>query len=162
MCAGAASFEPGGFPKSSLTADGDTMAYRAGAEIMGREFVDVHWTYLDNPAWGVFQRHTLLHNPWPLKLYPLTTFRVPMPRSTFRNALGDSVGGTGLEIGSNLIFEAHAGRAPVFMQLPTPGLSELWMETLVGGASAGWRSTRSRCPKSGKQILISPTRIDTH
>ena len=42
MCAGAGGFKPAGFPICSITFDGDAMAYRAGAEITGKEFVDTH------------------------------------------------------------------------------------------------------------------------
>lgn len=51
MCAGPASFKPlgMGYPCSSTTADGDAMAYRAGAEISGKEFNDAHPSRAFNP-----------------------------------------------------------------------------------------------------------------
>ena len=51
MCAGPASFKPlgMGYPCSSATADGDAMAYRVGAEISGKEFVDSHGGQGENP-----------------------------------------------------------------------------------------------------------------
>ena len=57
MCAGAGAFKPSGFPVSSLTSDGDAMAYRVGAEISGKEFVDTHDATMKDPAdcwkgWG--------------------------------------------------------------------------------------------------------------
>jgi succinate dehydrogenase/fumarate reductase flavoprotein subunit len=57
MCAGAGAFKPNGFPVSSLTSDGDAMAYRIGAEITGKEFADTHDTVAKDPAdcwkfWG--------------------------------------------------------------------------------------------------------------
>ena len=50
LCAGAGGFKPNGFPISSVTHDGDAMAYRAGAEIGGKEFVDFHYTGTEHPA----------------------------------------------------------------------------------------------------------------
>ncbi len=134
---GVVSFKPSGFPVASLTGDGDAMAYRVGAGITGKEFVDVHWTYADHPAWGIFQTHKFLHHPWPMKLYPFSRMPVPLPRSLFKNVKGDTVGGVGLETGSNIVFEAHEGRAPVFMQSPVPGTKFIYHRELVGGASCG-------------------------
>jgi len=50
ICTGGSSFKPNGYPINSLTADGDAMAYRIGAEIGGKEFNDTHWTYFENPS----------------------------------------------------------------------------------------------------------------
>jgi succinate dehydrogenase/fumarate reductase flavoprotein subunit len=50
MCAGAGSFKAPGFPIQSLTSDGDAMAYRAGAVISGKEWIDFHTTSVDTPA----------------------------------------------------------------------------------------------------------------
>jgi succinate dehydrogenase/fumarate reductase flavoprotein subunit len=51
MAAGPASFKPlgMGYPCSAATADGDAMAYRAGAEISGKEFNDAHGARGANP-----------------------------------------------------------------------------------------------------------------
>lgn len=50
MCAGAGAFKAPGYPIHSLTSDGDAMAYRAGAVITGKEWVDFHWTSSETPA----------------------------------------------------------------------------------------------------------------
>lgn len=57
MCTGAGGFKPNGFQVCSLTFDGDAMAYRIGAKISGKEFVDTHDTDPASPAycWGQWQ-----------------------------------------------------------------------------------------------------------
>jgi succinate dehydrogenase/fumarate reductase flavoprotein subunit len=50
MCAGAGSFKSPGFPLQSLTSDGDAMAFRAGAVISGKEWIDFHSTSVETPA----------------------------------------------------------------------------------------------------------------
>ena len=42
ICTGGSGFKPHGWPIHELTADGDAMAYRVGASITGKEFVDPH------------------------------------------------------------------------------------------------------------------------
>lgn len=57
LCTGAGGFKPNGFQVCSLTFDGDAMAYRVGAKISGKEFVDTHFTLKSAPAycWGQWQ-----------------------------------------------------------------------------------------------------------
>ncbi len=50
MAAGAGSFKAPGFPIQGLTSDGDAMAYRVGAVISGKEWIDFHFTSAENPA----------------------------------------------------------------------------------------------------------------
>jgi len=54
LCTGAGGFKPNGFQVCSLTFDGDAMAYRIGAKISGKEFVDTHGALAEAPAycWG--------------------------------------------------------------------------------------------------------------
>ncbi|VGO20322.1 FAD-dependent oxidoreductase [Pontiella sulfatireligans] len=42
LCTGASGFKPSGWQIGGLTSDGDAMAYRVGAEITGKEWVDGH------------------------------------------------------------------------------------------------------------------------
>ena len=98
MCTGAGTFKSYGFPISCLTFDGDAMAYRVGAEITGKEFVDTHFTIAEHPAacwlqWGRM-RHGL--------------FKGGAPRW----------GGHGLNLGLEL--QAHAGEIPAQLG-PPPG-----------------------------------------
>ncbi|MBW1913772.1 MAG: FAD-binding protein [Deltaproteobacteria bacterium] len=95
LCSGSGAFKPSGFPISPLTHDGDTMAYRVGAEISGKEFVDFHWTHWENPAdvWGNWGRM------WGEGLH----------YSTFRPG-----GNSGPPpVGQSL--QAHSGEVPLFM-----------------------------------------------
>ncbi len=57
LCTGAGGFKPNGFQVRSLTFDGDAMAYRIGAKISGKEFVDTHGTLTSYPAfcWGQWE-----------------------------------------------------------------------------------------------------------
>ena len=50
LCSGAGAFKTPGYYTNSLTSDGDSMAYRIGAEITGKEFNDTHWTHWLDPA----------------------------------------------------------------------------------------------------------------
>jgi succinate dehydrogenase/fumarate reductase flavoprotein subunit len=90
MCTGAGSFKPYGYPIASLTSDGDAMAYRAGAEITGKEFPDDHWTFLKRPFALVQLLDAANLARWPLRLYPGTKFPLPNPPDAFVNRLGDA------------------------------------------------------------------------
>ncbi|NIV39108.1 MAG: FAD-binding protein [Anaerolineae bacterium] len=114
LCAGAGAFKPPGWPIHDLTSDGDAMAYRAGAAITGKEFVDPHMMSAENP--GPRRR------AWRPG---------PPPRPRIVNAEGDEVPGRGT-LFINLEFEVHAGRGPIAVTLPDGSLGEI-----VGGASSG-------------------------
>ncbi len=74
MCAGPASFKPlgMGYACCSATADGDAMAYRAGAEISGKEFNDAHSASARNPFSTVENERELstngIHKISPIKM----------------------------------------------------------------------------------------------
>lgn len=105
LCSGSGAFKTSGFPISPLTHDGDGMAYRIGAEISGKEFVDFHWTHWENPAdiwsnWGRMWGEGLGRNGQP------GTFR-PGQR-TGPPPVGQSI-------------QAHAGNVPQIMRRPPGG-----------------------------------------
>jgi len=65
LCTGAGGFKPSGFQICSLTFDGDAMAYRIGAKISGKEYVDTHSGGSENPAycWGGWSRNWTIGMP---------------------------------------------------------------------------------------------------
>ena len=50
LCTGSGSYGPVGYPSMGCTFDGDAMAYRAGAAITGKEYVDSHPTGRETPG----------------------------------------------------------------------------------------------------------------
>ncbi len=111
LCSGCSSFKPDGWPVSELTGDGEAMAFRAGAEIAGKEFNEIKSGSALFPA----VTHGLIFwqknepvvsdepDPGPPQCQPLKGV----------NAEGTEVYGL---VGSNFIeleLEAHAGRAPI-------------------------------------------------
>ena len=113
MCAGAGGFKPPGWPISELTADADAMAYRAGAEITGKEFADTHPTSAEHPAYLGFSKR-----------------RGRPPFGKLINAEGNEIPGRGT-LFLDMEFEAHAGRAPITMETPEGN------SIRIGGASSG-------------------------
>jgi succinate dehydrogenase/fumarate reductase flavoprotein subunit len=133
LCVGGCGFKPSAYPPIvQLTADGEAMAYRAGAEILGKEFVDTHSTRMDTPI-GI--PNMLGRN----KEVPdeLKVLLGPGRGNPEVNANGDKLperpaeashyGYTYLE----REFEAHAGRAPIYTPTPTGD------KEVVGGACLG-------------------------
>jgi len=101
LCSGAGGFKSPGWPIHALTADGDSMAYRIGAEITGKEFTDPHPTGAEHPAHFDFGRR----------------IRTGAIRGTIFNAEGNEVRGPG-PLFLDMEFEAHAGRAPLTLETP--------------------------------------------
>jgi succinate dehydrogenase/fumarate reductase flavoprotein subunit len=106
LCTGAGGFKPCGFQIGSLTFDGDAMAYRIGAKISGKEFVDTHDTSAATPAYcaGTPQQRN-----WSLGL----------PEATDGPLEG---GGMALDLTS--FHSAHEGNIPVTMQGGAPPSSD--------------------------------------
>ncbi len=119
LAAGAGGFRPTNWPINNLTSDGDCMAYRLGAEITGKEFADPHAGFGDRAGHMGFGRYG----------------RVPeggRPRMGRRvNAEGDPVGSAGT-LFLDLDFEAHAGRAPIYVEYEGGE-----RHPVVGGAASG-------------------------
>ncbi|MBN1625141.1 MAG: FAD-binding protein [Deltaproteobacteria bacterium] len=142
MCVGACGFKPAGYPPlAQLTCDGEAMAYRAGAEILGKEFVDTHFTRGDIPN-TISRRRSIanigmvsedLRDIIGVKEPPTIVGRGPIPERI--NAEGKKILESDRGEGASrytysylqLEFEAHAGRAPI---------SSNGKET-VGGACLG-------------------------
>jgi succinate dehydrogenase/fumarate reductase flavoprotein subunit len=119
LAAGAGGFRPTNWPINNLTSDADCMAYRVGAEITGKEFADPHAGFGDRAGHMGFGRFG----------------REPdggKPRMGRRvNAAGEPVGSAGT-LFLDLDFEAHAGKAPIYVELEGGE-----RHPLVGGASSG-------------------------
>jgi len=140
VCTGASSFKPAGFPLSSVTGDGVAMAYRVGAEVIGKEFNDMHWTSADHPAAVDYRR--LVRRP--------ETRRSPRRRVVI-NAEGDEVKILrGHPSFMEMELEAHAGRAPLY-QITTETEGK---RSVIGGAGAGYGG-------SGEGIWIINTKCAT-
>ncbi len=110
MCSGCASYRPDGWPVSELTADGEVMAYQAGAEITGKEWNEMKSTSADYPA------VTMGMSLW---MKPPVDMPLDLGPPQVQVIKGFNVDGQELPglAGSNFMeleFEAHAGRAPVF------------------------------------------------
>ena len=118
LAAGAGGFKALGWPIAGLTADGDAMAYRAGATITGKEFVDPHTCPADRAGMMAFGRFG-------------------RPGDDGRPRFGPVVNAEGAEVPRagtlflQLEFEAHAGRAPLTMKLEDGDVP------VVGGAASG-------------------------
>jgi succinate dehydrogenase/fumarate reductase flavoprotein subunit len=133
LCVGGCGFKPAAYPPIiQLTADGEAMAYRAGAEILGKEFVDTHSTRMDTPIGipNMLGRNKDVPDELKVLLGPgrgNPEVNAEGDKLPDRPAEASHYGYTYLE----REFEAHAGRAPIYT--PTPDGSK----EVVGGACLG-------------------------
>jgi len=109
ISAGGGGFRPLGYPTHELTADGHAMAYRAGAEITGKEFVSPSGTRADSPGWPPSY---IMFTHGPSAVMP-GGYR---QATRLINAEGDEVPIRGMAWhgGLDAHYEVHAGRAPLF------------------------------------------------
>jgi succinate dehydrogenase/fumarate reductase flavoprotein subunit len=130
MTSGASGFKPHGFMIGNLTGDGDSMAYRAGAEVSGKEFQDPHWASAEHPATGPTFGPKGKNGPPKGK-----EAKVPQPR--FVNGAGELLperpaGASGYPFAyMDLEFFNHTGQGPISVQTPSGNIP------IVGGASLG-------------------------
>ncbi|MFC1909435.1 FAD-dependent oxidoreductase [Chloroflexota bacterium] len=110
ISAGGGGFRPMGYPTHELTADGHVMAYRAGAEIIGKEFLSPHSPSPEHPGWP------------PMYLIFSSGHSAALPGGWIDrklvNAEGDEVPSRGMAWHGwiDAEYEAHAGRAPLFKE----------------------------------------------
>ena len=131
LCVGACGFKPAGFPPLvQLTCDGEAMAYRAGAEIGGKEFVDTHYTRLDMP--GMIGRRSIsdkleaIFGRGPGNALTSKLYNAEGNPADIRPAGASEYWFTYLQ----REIEAHEGRAPIIQQTERAG-------EVVGGAALG-------------------------
>lgn len=117
ICAGAGGFKPWSWPISALTFDGDSMAYRAGAAITGKEYMDTHGSRAKNPAYKGFSQTVKRKSHEHTK-------RVTV------NAESEQLENRGT-LFLDMEFQAHAGKAP-FYAVTDDGKNEV-----IGGGSSG-------------------------
>jgi succinate dehydrogenase/fumarate reductase flavoprotein subunit len=117
LCVGHCGYKPAGYPALvQLTGDGEAMAYRAGAEILGKEYSDTHTTSMEYAS--LCGRVRLPDNLEPRLGREEVLLKHGM-FDTLMNAEGNKVGarppGASNYKFSYLLmeFEAHAGRAPI-------------------------------------------------
>lgn len=133
ICVGACGFKPAGYPPIvQLTCDGEAMAYRAGAEILGKEFVDTHYTRTDAPVGTPNMLGRLENVPDEMKVL-IGPGRGRPEINAEGKKLPDRPAGASRYLYTylELEFEAHAGRAPIYAPTPSGYIG------VVGGACLG-------------------------
>ncbi|MCP3964821.1 MAG: FAD-binding protein [Lentisphaerae bacterium] len=128
MCAGAAGFKPNGWPIHELTGDADALAYRVGAKVLGKEFIDTHSGSKEHPAFLNFAED-------------MQPGAKPMTGVKFKrvfNAEGNPLEFTGTALWLSKEFEIHAGRGPVSAEMPDGSIV-----AFAGGTSLGMASHKT-------------------
>ena len=102
IAAGAGSFKQAGLPTHYWTSDGESIAFRAGAVITGKEFEMKGFTMADYPAWRGHGMAAMAK----LKKYV--------------NAEGKTLGR------EDIIDEVHEGRGPIYWDVDDATPEEAW------------------------------------
>lgn len=113
LCVGACGYKPNGYPAlMQLTGDGEAMAFRAGAALMGKEFPDAHYTREGKPD-PMSQRGMQV----PVLDRPGLHSEALRRRE---NCRGDVISRRPAGVSEYMFtypqseFEVHAGRAPIY------------------------------------------------
>jgi len=143
LAGGSNSFKPNGYPVSILTGDAEGMAYRAGAEITGKEFLTTHSSTSRHFNWMA-----IINSPGFLTHFTDAegTRHVSFVKGTET--------GTGFEPDLTTEFLVHAGKGPIFwdygnltpedmkainIHQQTYGIKEHEQKVQIsGGATAGY------------------------
>ena len=123
MATGASGLKPPSWPIHNLTGDGDAMAYRVGATILGKEYTDPHPTSAMEPANFNFN----------FKFGGKTLDELGPPMGKIFNAEGNEIKQRGT-LFPDMEFEVHAGRAPLMFH---PNRADLEPREMIGGGAAG-------------------------
>ncbi len=123
MATGASGLKPPSWPIHNLTGDGDAMAYRIGATILGKEYTDPHPTSAMEPANFDFN----------FKFGGKSLDKLGPPKGAMFNAKGEPVKRRGT-LYMDMEFEVHAGNAPITFH---PDREDLEPRIQVGGGAAG-------------------------
>jgi succinate dehydrogenase/fumarate reductase flavoprotein subunit len=123
LACGASGLKGPHWPIHMLTGDGDAMAFRAGASITGKEFIDPHPVNALQPA----------SFNWNIKFGGKKLQDLGPPQGPIINALGEKIPQRGT-LYPDLEFEAHAGRAPLTF---FPTRESLEPMPWVGGGALG-------------------------
>lgn len=145
MAGGGNSFKPTGMPVSMLTGDAESMAYRAGASIGGKEFVNItHPTRADYPS-ALFAFKCREGNG-----LPFGHFVDSEGKEHYWANLEECPGTNGTEPDLSMFLLAHEGKGPFFKKFPKgtnhnaeknifqPDITPSDEFEMVGGSATGY------------------------
>lgn len=119
MCTGGCGFKPYTYaPMIQLTCDGEAMAYRAGADILGKEFVDTHSARMDLPVGIPKMLRASMDIPAELRKYTSSGRSYPETDCTGKEFVRPEGASQYLLTYLERELAAHAGKAPCYTTTP--------------------------------------------